>query len=220
MSKHILVTGFEAFGPWPVNPSAAVAEALDGTRVGEHRVTGRVLPVAMDSIGAALDAALEETQPDVVVSVGLYAGASMLRVERVGLNVADFARPDNHGEQLRDAPIAGNGADAHFATLPVRRIQQAHLAAGLPSVVSNSAGTYLCNATLYLLLERAATLQPSLPCGFIHVPFLPAQVAALLGGAADGASGASPGLDQTPSMHLTDMIEGIRIAVEVSAATA
>ncbi|MEM7404676.1 MAG: hypothetical protein AAF458_05245 [Pseudomonadota bacterium] len=220
MNARVLVTGFEAYGPWPVNPSAAIAEALDGKTMDGYHITGRVLPVAMDAIGTALDDALNETQPDIVVSVGLYAGAAMLRVERIGINVADFARPDNSGAHLTDEPVAANGADARFATLPVRQIQQAHVAAGLPSVVSNSAGTYLCNATLYLLLERTAHLARALPCGFIHVPFLPSQVAALLDGAADGASGASPGLDQTPSMHLDDMVRGVRIAAEVSVAQA
>ena len=56
-------------------------------------------------------------------------------------------------------------------------------------------------------------------CGFIHLPFSPAQVARLMGGgASDSASGAAPGQDAIASMHITDMCEGVRLAAEIAAA--
>ena len=79
----------------------------------------------------------------------------MVRIERVGLNLADFEIPDNHGRKARDEPLSGNGPAAKFATLPVRKIEEAMLAAGIPSRISNSAGSFLCNACLYSFLSAA-----------------------------------------------------------------
>jgi pyroglutamyl-peptidase len=46
-------------------------------------------------------------------------------------------------------------------------------ALGIPAAVSNTAGTFVCNETLYLLLRRYEGTQ--VRAGFIHVPWLPEQ---------------------------------------------
>lgn len=40
----VLCTGYEPFGDHDANPSAVVAERLDGHTVAGHEVIGRVLP--------------------------------------------------------------------------------------------------------------------------------------------------------------------------------
>ena len=45
--------------------------------------------------------------------------------------------------------------------------------AGVPGVVSNSAGTFVCNDTLYSLLHRYDGTTTRV--GFIHIPALPEQ---------------------------------------------
>jgi pyroglutamyl-peptidase len=44
---------------------------------------------------------------------------------------------------------------------------------GLPGTVSNTAGTFVCNDTLYTLLHHYRN--SSVKVGFIHVPQLPQQ---------------------------------------------
>jgi pyroglutamyl-peptidase len=209
----LLVTGFEPYGAWPSNPTGTIAQHLDGWVIGDYKVIGRVLPVTLDGLGQRVADLIEELAPVAVLSLGLFPGAATLRVERVGLNVADFARPDNDGVVVHDKPIVAGQALAHAATLPVHAIRDAHTKAGVPSVVSNSAGTYLCNATLYQFLHECELRALSCQCGFIHVPFEPAQVAATLSGAGDGASGGGPLQDCVPSMHIETMTEGVRIAL-------
>ena len=62
------------------------------------------------------------------------------------------------------------------------------LAEGIPAYVSNTAGTFLCNQTLYQTLHKLAMRELTVPAGFVHLPLLPAMVA-------------TSGLDQ-PSMDL------------------
>ncbi len=47
---------------------------------------------------------MAELDPVAVVSLGLWPGEPMIRLERVALNVADFAIPDNEGTLLQGAP--------------------------------------------------------------------------------------------------------------------
>ena len=106
-----------------------------------------------------MDALLAEVQPIVVISLGLHPGTATLRIERVGLNVAGFARADNTGVVARDDLLDSQGMLALAATIPARPISDAQLAHHLPSVVSNSARTYLCNAVLYQFLAAVKSQQ-------------------------------------------------------------
>jgi pyroglutamyl-peptidase len=50
---------------------------------------------------------------------------------------------------------------------------QASLDAGIPAQISNSAGTFVCNALMYRVLNM--TEGTDTKAGFIHVPQTPAQ---------------------------------------------
>ena len=76
-----------------------------------------------------------------------------------------------------DEPIAPEGPAAYFSTLPVKAMVAAIREAGIPSSLSNSAGVYVCNHLMYGVLHAAATRFPGMRAGFIHVPFIPEQVA-------------------------------------------
>lgn len=169
----ILVLGFEGFAGNDNNPSGALARQVHGRSLANHTIEGRVLPVDLARLDAALDAAVAPG-PAAVLALGLAAGESVIRLERFAVNLADFNVADNAGLVARDRALAAAGPTARAARLPLRRVHDALLAAGIPSRLSNSAGTYLCNATLYGLLAR---LPPDVPCGFIHLPHLPAEAA-------------------------------------------
>src|SRR5262245_59043237 len=108
------------------------------------------------------------------------AGEHMIRLERIGINVADFEIPDNENTLRSDEPLSDNGSAAMLATLPNREIRDALLCAGIPARISATAGTFLCNAALYTALSRAARQRRPPLTGFVHVPYLPEQVAELL----------------------------------------
>jgi pyroglutamyl-peptidase len=174
-----LVTGFEPFGAWGRNPSAELAASLDGwSPAPGWTVAGRCLPVDLRALPGALYRLREETAAAAIVHVGLAGSAGQVAVERIGINVADFEAADNSGLLACDEPLLPGGAAAYFSTLPVRAIVRDLREAGIPAGISNSAGTYLCNAALYLSLHAAS--EPGSVArrvGFIHVPPLPEQVA-------------------------------------------
>ncbi len=219
MAELALVTGFAGYGGRGRNPAGEVARALDGRRIGGLTVAGRVLPVSYSSLRAGLEGLLDELRPRLAIGLGLWPGEPMIRLERVAINVADFEIPDNGGSFLTDRPIRADGGAAKLATLPLRRIESALLEAGIPARLSATAGTFLCNATLYTLLSHVEKLTPPPLTGFIHVPYLPEQVAELLGAVREARQLELHQRADTASMSLPVQVQAIELAVAAAAAT-
>ena len=204
MSRKVLLTGFEPFGPHLVNPSELLVRSLEGRTVGGCIVGVRVIPVETRTLQDRIATALREEQPEFVIGVGLAAGRAALSVERVAVNVLDFGFPDAVGTMRKNDPVQRGGPDGRLSTLPLTEIVAAWGEAGVPGYLSESAGTYLCNQWLYETLALTANAAPPILAGFIHVPALPAQAVQL------GASG-------TPSMTLDLMRRGLETAIETIA---
>lgn len=200
-----LVTGFEPFGGDPINPARDALQHLP-QRLGNIEVATWILPTVFDRSLDALDDALTAVRPDLVLCVGLAGGRAALSLERVAINLDDARIPDNDGRQPIDRAIVPHGPSAYFATLPLKAAVLALRDAGLPAIVSNTAGTFVCNHVFYGLMHRAATARPRMRGGLLHVPYLPAQAARN----ADAGSGA-------PSMALADIVCGIEIVLTVAA---
>ena len=197
----VLVTGFEAFGGHAANPSLEVAKALDGRAVGDAVVRSAVLPVHHAEAAPLVGRLLDEADPLAVVHLGLAGGRARIALERVAVNVMDFDTPDNAGYRARGEPCVPGGPAAYFATLPLAAVLAALLAEGIPAYVSNTAGTYLCNQTMYGTLHLLAQRRHPARAGFVHLPLLPAMVAA-------------SGLEQ-PSMDAGLMVRAVEIALGV-----
>jgi pyroglutamyl-peptidase len=199
----LLVTGFEPFGPYADNPSQDIAKAVDGRVVNEAVVRGAVLPVHHAQAAAVLASLLDEVEPFAVLHLGLAGGRARLALERVALNVMDYELPDAAGYRARGEPCVRGGPAAHLSTLPLADILGAITAAGIPAYLSNTAGTYLCNQTMYWSLHEAQRRRPRPRIGFMHLPLLPAMVA---------ASGAD-----APSMEFGLMLRAVEVALSVMA---
>ena len=197
----VLVTGFEAFGGLAANPSLEVAKALDGRAVGDAVVRGAVLPVHHAEAAPLVRRLFDDSDPVAVLHLGLAGGRARIALERVAVNVMDYETPDNAGYRAHGEPCVVDGPPAYFATLPLTAILAALLAEGIPAYVSNTAGTYLCNQTMYGTLHELARRRLRIPAGFIHLPLLPAMVAA-------------GGLEQ-PSMDAGLMVRAVEIALGV-----
>ncbi len=173
MSDTILVTGFEPFGGMDTNPTQRIVSSLEQDAVPGIDIRTLLLPVTYDDCVRRLLAEVDRLRPAAVICCGLYAGRAAVTPERIAVNVKDTMAedpiPDNAGQAPVDEPVA-DGPDGLFSTLPVRAIQRNISAAGIPSFVSNTAGTYICNNTMYGLLHHLRHLESGTPAGFIHFP--------------------------------------------------
>lgn len=199
----ILLTGFEAFGTYKHNPSAEVAEALDGRRVGGMAIRSAILPVHHARAAALVAELVRAAAPRAIVHLGLAGGRARLALERVAVNVMDFEIADNAGYRATGEPCVTGGPAAYFSTLPLHAMLEALSAEGVPAYLSSTAGTYLCNQTFYTTRHLLESGRLDIPAGFIHLPLSPSMVVAA-------------GLDQA-SMDVPLMIRAIEIAIRVVA---
>ncbi|WP_274362294.1 pyroglutamyl-peptidase I [Paenibacillus thermotolerans] len=180
----MLVTGFEPFGEHAVNPTEELVRSIKteaNEPLKEMEIVTAVLPVVFDECVEKLIEIIEETKPDAVLCCGLAAGRSAVTVERIGINIKDVgdgqARKDNSGQAPTAEKIVPGGPDGLFATIPVESIVRRMQQEGIPASVSNTAGTYICNNTLYGLLHAAKERNWPIRGGFIHFPATPVMAA-------------------------------------------
>lgn len=192
MERRLLITGFDPFGGADINPAWEAVKRLPD-RIGDFVLCKVEIPTVF---GAAAQRVLESAdsfQPDVILCVGQAGGRAAVTPERIAVNIREGRIPDNAGNSPEGEPVAADGPAAYFSTLPVKEMAQAICAAGLPGMVSNSAGAFVCNDTLYLLLHHYA--DTAVRVGFVHVPWLPQQ--------------------GTPSLPLEDTVRALTAAIEV-----
>ncbi len=211
----MLLTGFEPYGGRGTNPATRIAEALDGEVIAGTRVRSALLPVDYPRMSDEIDRLLRETAPVAVISLGLWPGEPVIRLERFGLNFNDFEIPDNAGI-VESGSIEPGGPDARAATLPLDTIWQRLLSAGIPARFSSSAGNFLCNALLYKTLGILERNGSRARCGFIHVPYLPEQVAEVIATTRAERTLELHQRADLASMALDTMVAALRIAIEAT----
>ena len=176
----VLLTGFEAFGHTPINPAEQVARALDGTLVEDAKIVARVVPNVFFKAIEVVRTAIEDLQPDIVLMLGEYGGRAVITVERIAHNLNDSTRyrlADNDGIALQDRPTVPGGPVAYYSTLPIRAMVKAMRAAGVPTDISDTPGTFCCNHLMYGILHHIATTDLPVRAGWIHLPYLPSTAA-------------------------------------------
>lgn len=196
----ILVTGFDPFGGESVNPAWEAVKLLPDT-IGSAEIIKLQIPTVVNKLIEKIHAAMISQKPDIVISVGQAGGRFSVTPERVAINITDARIPDNEGNQPIDVPIFADGDTAYFSNLPVKAMVQAIKQAGYPSVLSNTAGTYICNHVMYGILYYIQKEFPDVRGGFIHVPYCTAQV-----------------VDKpaTPSMSLPDIAASLEAAIKAA----
>ena len=193
-----LVTGFDPFGGDGINASLEAVQRLP-PRIGSLEIVTAKLPTSYTRALTALEAAIANAAPQVVLCVGQAGDRGALCVERVAVNIQDARMPDNDGLQPADTPVISGGPAAYLSTLPVRAAVAALHAAELRAEISMSAGTFVCNHVFYGLMHLAALRGQPFRGGFLHVPRLPQQAGS------------------APAMALEDVVRGIGLVLETTA---
>ena len=194
----ILVTGFDPFGGEPINPAIESVKRLPDNIAGAEIIKLEIPTVRKKSL-EKIEKAINEHNPDVILSIGQAGGRFDISIERVGINLDDFRIPDNEGNQIIDEPVFPDGENSYFVKLPVKAMVQNVQKNNIPASVSYTAGTFVCNHVLYGVMYLIEKKYKGKKSGFIHIPFLPQQV-----------------IDKRnmPSMELNTIVKGLTAAIE------
>ena len=194
--KKLLLTAFTPFDGERINP-ALEAVKLVKDRIGNLLIVKLEVPTVFGKSIDTVREAIEREKPDFVLSIGQAGGRAEITPERVAINLDDARIPDNEGNQPIDEPIFPDGENAYFSTLPVKAMVEAIRKEGLPSSLSNSAGTYVCNHLMYGVLYYLDK-RPVIKAGFIHVPYIPEQ---------------TKNKKEMPALELSEIVRGLEAAI-------
>lgn len=190
----VLVTGFEPFDIYDINPSQLIAEALDGQNIEGAEIIGIILPVNFNESVEVVTQTIIDYNPLLVMSMGLSPRTHKINVEKCGINLKWV--PRNESMWFTPRRLDPCGPFIRLSPLHTREIVLEIREAGIPSRQSFFAGSYVCNAVLYETLGFIKEHEISTIAGFIHVPLLPSQ--------------------DPDGMDLETMIEAVTLAIKTS----
>lgn len=200
---RVIVQGFGPFGGHAANPSELVVRSLHDHPLPGVDLQTVILPVTRAAVEREVPELIASLRPDVWIGVGLWAGRADVTVERFAMNLLDFFLPDGDGLQPRDEPIDPDSPIAFRTPFPHQEVLAAWKDQGIPAAISNTAGAYLCNLSLFLATREMTRLHgDTARAGFVHIPHSPETI--------------GEGVD--PTLPLADLSSALRIAVRVAAA--
>ncbi|HUE73271.1 MAG TPA: pyroglutamyl-peptidase I [Pirellulaceae bacterium] len=168
---RVLITAFVPYDRWSENSSWQALVALTTELPESPKVVTRRYPVDFAAAQAKLQEDLSANY-DYALLLGQSPGIGRVHLEAVGINIG------GHSSQSPDEfrPLVEGGPAAYKSSLPLDQWAAAVRQAGIPCQVSYHAGTYLCNAVLYLAHFYAEQQRLKTRTTFIHLPLCPSQV--------------------------------------------
>jgi len=167
----VLLTGFGPFPGVPVNISIQFAEklaSLGRENFAEIRFITAALPVVWRQAPQQLRHLYRTHRPMFAVHFGVSHIAKGLTIECVAKNQA--ACIDAHGQEPVSKILCPDGPTERMSTLPADLFAMRLREQSIPVVLSQDAGSYLCNAVLYHALELMDEMNLQGSCGFVHLP--------------------------------------------------
>ena len=197
---RVLLTAFEPYDQWTTNSSWLTLVELLKELPADGSLVTRRYPVNLPAMQEKLEQDLSRDF-DVVLHLGQAPGASSVKLEAIAVNAAGCL--EDRGDEL-DEIVAG-GPVAYRSNMPLNRWSELLRSHQIPSIVSYHAGTYLCNAAMYLShhwqhRRSGKKRKSNALVGFVHLPLTTEQIVA------HGQS--------LPSLPLSTLVRAVKLLVE------
>jgi pyroglutamyl-peptidase len=170
----ILMTGFEPFDGFTINPSEVVVKIFNDKMINQFSLVGMVLPLDYKNALEQLLAALKKHKPEYVLCCG-QAERAAITIERIAVNAISTKRSDNYDSTPESDIIEPDGPAAYFSNIDPIQLVEAILDKGIPAYVSYHAGLYGCNWLFYNVMDMIQKGALDAKATFIHLPPLPTQ---------------------------------------------
>ena len=150
LSMRLLIYGFGPYRHFQYNITERILRKLPNRR----SIKKIVFPVRFHK--TQFTDVIEEFNPDVILGMGQCSKGRLLRIEKRAVN----KRKSEKREKAR-AIVAG-GAGTLLTNLKFDLGREAR--------VSRNAGDYVCNFSMYVMLDCLRRRRRTIPFGFIHIP--------------------------------------------------
>lgn len=198
----ILLFGFEPYLEYKENPSQITVQSLNGRKIAGQEIKGVILPVDYASLENLVLSTIDRVKPRIAIGLGLAPGRNKITPEKIAVNYKYASEPDNEGKIFRGEKIDQDQPDGLFTNLPVEALVDELNNHGIPASLSFSAGAYLCNNAMFLIVRESK--RSGFRGGFIHVPCHTEYI--------------SREKKDLPSLPLETIQKGIEVAMDVTVA--
>lgn len=171
--KSILITGFDPFAHYSLNPSWEAVKSLPDV-ISDYQLHKLRLPNIFGLTPRLLLEEAERVQPDIILMTGMNSGTTNIEINLAALNIQDAFIEDNLGHKPWNKPIIEEAPAAYFATIPVHELVSSLHAQKLPVQLAFASGGFVCNEIFYQALHAYANT--AVKVGFVHVPLMPEMV--------------------------------------------
>lgn len=167
----ILLTGFEPFGSWSINPSQIIVNEI-AQQAPQPDLICEVLPTVYQAAGQRIRSLIAEHRPQIILCLGLSSQRNLICLERFGLNVDDVSQADNSSTVRKGDPIDPDGPAAYRSNVKLEPLLTSLLDNGFAAEISNHAGTYVCNHVFYQALRANTESGGGAGTLFVHLPMV------------------------------------------------
>jgi len=150
MSKKILVFGFKPYGKYKTNISDLIVKRIKNKKIVEKIV----FPVIFGNNGIIKK--IKETKPDVVLGICQHPRARKIRIERKAKNMIKLKK------EKKSRLINKNSKKELFTNLKIEKTKE--------NVIAYNAGTYVCNFTMFNIMDYIIKNNKDIKFAFLHIP--------------------------------------------------
>ena len=122
--KIVVLTGFEPFADFKVNPSWEAAKTFDNKEIDSFKIKSFQIPLAYEAIKPKITQIIDGQKPAVIINMG-QSYRPLVSLEKIAINHADLTESSilyNCGTRPKDQTLEPNAPTAYFTTLPIRKI--------------------------------------------------------------------------------------------------
>ena len=170
----LLLTGYEPFDDYSINPSAEIAKNFDGRIIGDWSIIGIELPLDYNSALQIIDDKIKKYSPKIILCCG-QANRAVISFERIAVNAINVSRADNKGYIPDNDIIIPDAPAGYFSNIDLPQLVEALQKESIPAYISYHAGTYGCNWILFNILHKINAGEFNAKSTFVHIPPLPQQ---------------------------------------------
>ena len=169
----VLVTAFEPFGGKDTNVTEDLLAYLPKESPTQHAtIITEVLPVVYEESGALLREAIQEHQPDIVISLGESRFKGELRIDTLAANKIRSNKKDNNEHTYKGRSTVLGGEETLPNLLASEELVNSLTSQGINVFIKDTATTYVCNHLFYHLMDEVyhyPERHQIKAAGFVHV---------------------------------------------------
>lgn len=186
--KKALLTGFEIFGEYRVNPTEILANHLRNKVIGEYQICSLILPTSVLTPCGQKEPGVDEVKSmilakeiNVIISLCIASDAKGVEIEQSANNWIENDRYCAPHENCQPIDYSRPIKEEKFIDLNfwnIEKIMADFRRCGIPfkDRISNNSGNYCCNALIHRVLQYMDELKIKIPFIFSHVPCTPEAV--------------------------------------------